>query len=59
VLAATFVYPLCVDKAAQIGIRILREPGFRPDKQYQIDSEMVTPANAAEVYKRLTVPGAK
>jgi ribose transport system substrate-binding protein len=59
VLAATFVYPLCVDKAAQIGIRILREPGFRPDKQYQIDSEMVTPANAAEVYKRLTVPGAE
>lgn len=57
VLAATFVYPLCVDKAAEIGIRILREPGFHPEKQYQIDSEMVTPANAAEVYKRLTLPG--
>jgi ribose transport system substrate-binding protein len=57
VLAATFVYPLCVDKAAEIGIKILRDPGFHPEKQYQIDSQMVTPANAAEVYKRLTLPG--
>jgi ribose transport system substrate-binding protein len=57
VLAATFVYPLCVDKAVEIGNRILHEPGFHPEKQYDIPSEMVTPANAAEVYKRLTVPG--
>jgi ribose transport system substrate-binding protein len=43
VLAATFVYPLCVDKAVEIGNRILRDPGFRPDKQYNIDATLVTP----------------
>ena len=59
VLAATFVYPLCVDKAVEIGIRILHEPGFHPEKQYNIDSEMVTRVNAAEIYKRLTLPGAE
>ena len=42
VLAATFVYPLCVDKAVEIGNRILREPGFRPDREYVIESTMVT-----------------
>jgi ribose transport system substrate-binding protein len=52
VLAATFVYPLCVDKAVEIGARILREPGFHPEKQYNIDSTMVTTANAAELYKK-------
>jgi ribose transport system substrate-binding protein len=48
VLAATFVYPLCVDKAVEIGTRILREPGFRPEKEYVIESTMVTPANAGQ-----------
>ena len=57
VLAATFVYPLCVDKAVEIGNRILHEPNLHPQKQYDIPSEMVTAANAAEMYKRLTVPG--
>jgi ribose transport system substrate-binding protein len=57
VLAATFVYPLCVDKAVEIGNRILHEPGFQPEKQYTIDSVMVTPQNAAEMYKRFTVSG--
>jgi len=57
ILAVTFVYPLCVDKAVEIGNRILREPGFHPQKQYNIDSVMVTPANAAELYKRFTVQG--
>jgi ribose transport system substrate-binding protein len=52
ILAATFVYPLCVDKAVEIGNRILREPGFRPEKQYAIDSVMVTPANARELYDK-------
>src|SRR6476661_6742528 len=59
ILAATFVYPLCVDKAVEIGTRILHEPSFHPDKQYDIPSEMVTPANAAEIYKRLTLPANK
>jgi ribose transport system substrate-binding protein len=57
VLAATFVYPLCVDKAVEIGNRILREPNFHPEKQYNMNSEMITPANAAEAYKRLTLQG--
>ncbi len=54
ILSATFVYPLCVDKAVEIGNRILREPGFHPEKQYNMQSKMVTPANAAEIYKRLS-----
>jgi hypothetical protein len=57
ILAATFVYPLCVDKAVEIGNRILREPSFHPEKQYNIDSVMVTPANAAALYKKFTVSG--
>jgi len=52
VLAATFVYPLCVDKAVEIGNRILREPGFRPEKEYVIESTMATPENAAQVYAK-------
>jgi ribose transport system substrate-binding protein len=51
VLAATFVYPLCVDKAVEIAGRILREPGFQPQKEYVIESTMITPANAAQLYK--------
>jgi ribose transport system substrate-binding protein len=43
VLAATFVYPLCVDKAVEIGSRILREPNFKPAKTYTMDSTLVTP----------------
>jgi ribose transport system substrate-binding protein len=56
VLAATFVYPLCVDKAVEIGRRMLHEPGFQPDKEYVIDSAMVTKENAAEMYRRFTIP---
>jgi ribose transport system substrate-binding protein len=51
ILAATFVYPLCVDKAVEIGTRILREPNFRPEKVYTINSVMVTPENAASIEK--------
>jgi ribose transport system substrate-binding protein len=51
VLAATFVYPLCVDKAVEIGNRILHEPGFRPEREYTIESTMVTPANAERIFK--------
>ena len=57
VLAATFVYPLCVDKAVEVGNRILREPAFQPQKEYVLDSLMVTPENAAAMYQRFTVPG--
>jgi ribose transport system substrate-binding protein len=55
ILAATFVYPLCVEKAAEIGNRILHEPGFKPDKDYLLESVMVTPENAAAMYDKLTV----
>ena len=51
VLAVTFVYPLCVVKAVEVGNRILREPGFRPEKEYVIESTMVTPENAASMLR--------
>jgi ribose transport system substrate-binding protein len=51
VLAATFVYPLCVDKAVEIGNKIIRDPTFKPEKQYTMDSIAVTPDNAASLYK--------
>lgn len=54
VLAVTFYYPLCVDKAVEIGDRLLREPGFKPEKEYMMNSAMITPENAAEMYKRYT-----
>jgi ribose transport system substrate-binding protein len=54
VLAATFYYPLCVDKAVEIGNRILREPGFKPEKRYILESSLVTSKNAQQMYERLT-----
>jgi ribose transport system substrate-binding protein len=54
VLAATFYYPLCIDKAVEIGNRIMREPGFKPEKRYILKSSPVTPKNAKEMYGRLT-----
>jgi ribose transport system substrate-binding protein len=56
ILAATFVYPLCVDRAVEIAMRILHEPGFKPEKEYTLDSLMVTPDNAARMYDKFTVP---
>jgi ribose transport system substrate-binding protein len=56
VLAATFVYPLCVDKAVEIALKMLRDPAFKPDKEYSLPSTMVTAANAAQMYGQLTVP---
>ena len=57
VLAATFIYPLCVDKAVEIGNRMLREPAFKAEKEYVIDSVMVTPENAAAMYEKYSVAG--
>jgi ribose transport system substrate-binding protein len=48
ILAATFVYPLCVDKAVEIGTRILHEPGFKPDKVYTMTSHIVTRETLAQ-----------
>ena len=54
VLTATFYYPLCVDKAVEIGNRMMREPGFKPDKQYILTSYAITSQNAPQVYQKLT-----
>jgi ribose transport system substrate-binding protein len=56
ILAATFVYPLCVDKAVEVATRILREPGFAPAKDYVLESAMVTAENAPQMYEKFTVP---
>jgi ribose transport system substrate-binding protein len=48
-LAATFVYPLCVDKAVEIGTRILRQPDFKPEPVYMMESRLVTAENAAKI----------
>ena len=47
VLAATFVYPLCVDQAVDIGDKILHDPKFVPEKVYTVPTRMVTAAAAA------------
>ena len=57
ILDATFVYPLCVDKAVEISVKMLHDPAFKPEKQYTLPSVMVTRGNAAEMYSRYTVPG--
>lgn len=54
VLAATFYYPLCVDKAVEVGEQILHNPGFHPDKQYILQPELITAANAEQFYRKLT-----
>lgn len=54
ILAATFVYPLCVDKAVEIGDHMLRDRSFKPDKVYTLHSTMITPQNASEAYKQFT-----
>jgi ribose transport system substrate-binding protein len=46
VLGATFVYPLCVDKTVEIGLKMLRDPAFKPEKEYSLPSTPVTSANA-------------
>jgi ribose transport system substrate-binding protein len=58
ILQATFIYPLCVDKAIEITLRIFHESGFRPDKTYTMKSTMVTPENAPMLYKQAIDPNA-
>jgi ribose transport system substrate-binding protein len=57
VLAATFVYPLGVKEAVEVSQKIMRDPNYKPPKVITLDSIMVTPENAAELYKKLTVAG--
>jgi ribose transport system substrate-binding protein len=54
VLSATFYYPLCVDKAVEIGEQILHDPNFHPDKQYILQPQLVTADNASQMYQKLT-----
>jgi len=57
ILAATFVYPLCVDKAVEIGKPdSTRNPGFRPEKEYVLESIMVHSREMpARMYQKFTV----
>lgn len=55
VLAATFVYPLGVREAVDVAQKILRDPSYKPEKEITLESTMVTPQNAAQLYERLTV----
>src|SRR5579871_2025959 len=57
VLAATFVYPLGVKEAVEVSQKIMRDPSYKPPKVITLDSIMVTPDNAADLYKKLTVAG--
>jgi ribose transport system substrate-binding protein len=54
VLAGTFYYPLCVDKAVEIGERMLHDPNFHPDRQYILEPQLIAKANAADLYQKLT-----
>ena len=51
VLAATFTYPLCTDKAVEIGYQMISDPNFKPEKQYEVSSQMVTIENAEQLYR--------
>lgn len=43
VLGVTFVYPLCVDKAHELGMKMLADPSFVPEKTYTMASSIVLP----------------
>lgn len=51
VINATFVYPLCADRAVEVGYEILSDPDFVPEKQYSVESQMVTKDNATQLYR--------
>ncbi|MEP6830687.1 MAG: substrate-binding domain-containing protein [Rhizomicrobium sp.] len=55
VLAATFVYPLGVREAVDIAQKIVKDPAFKPEKEITLNSTMVTPENATDLYQKLTV----
>jgi ribose transport system substrate-binding protein len=54
VLAATFYYPLCVDKAVEVGEQILHDRNFHPEKQYILQPQLITSDNAIQMYQKLT-----
>ncbi len=52
ILAATFVYPLCVNEAVDVALKMLRDKSFIPQKQYVIAPRMVNPENAQTTLPR-------
>ena len=56
VLEATFLNPLGADEAVEIGNRMMRQPGFRPEADYAVRSETIIPDNASDWYVRMTRP---
>ncbi|MEO2045462.1 MAG: substrate-binding domain-containing protein [Pirellulales bacterium] len=42
ILAATFEYPLCVDKAVELATKMLADENFTPDKTYILKSRAIT-----------------
>ena len=51
-LGVTFYYPLCVDKAALLIDKMIHDESFVPEKEYMMESAVVSPANAAEMYEK-------
>lgn len=51
ILAVTFVYPPCTNKAYEIGEKLMNDKTFVPEKQYQVDSSIVLPETAKKIYK--------
>jgi ribose transport system substrate-binding protein len=49
-LYATFVYPLCTDQAYSIGVKLLADRSFVPEKQYMVKSRIVLPETAKQLY---------
>jgi ribose transport system substrate-binding protein len=54
ILAATFVYPLCVEKTVEVALKILRDPSFHPEKEYTVAPQLVTQQNATQLYSEST-----
>jgi ribose transport system substrate-binding protein len=51
ILAVTFFYPPCTDKAYEIGEKLMNDKSFVPEKEYQVDSSIVLPETAKKIFK--------
>ena len=54
VLAVSFYYPLCVDKAVEIGNRKMREPAFKPDSTTCSNPKQSPPLMPSKMYDKLS-----
>ena len=41
ILSASFSYPLCTDRVVEISNKILRDPNYKPEKNYILNAEML------------------